>query len=245
MAGCTTTTPQESPATPIDSPTVSPPSAEETPSPSARPQQVWKDALDRTREADASTIEAQLITNVEGFERILSGIGYVEMAQRYGDIVWTDDLGVSREVITSTGHFLELDGSWFEIDGLGGLPTTVAFDPLAGLNDATDVVDAGVEDVGDEPTVRLDADLDPVAARGTMGFSEEETTVFAEGADASLIATIWIDADGMIVRILREYRSTSIDGDPISATSLFLLTDVGQYRPIDVPETSEAIPAPV
>jgi hypothetical protein len=45
--------------------------------------------------------------------------------------------------------------------------------------------------------------------------------------------------------VLREYSTSSLDGDPIRATSLFLVNNLGEYQPIDVPETADAIPAPV
>ena len=202
-------------------------------------------AVESTQQADAANIEVQLITNVEGFERITAGQGYVQMITGHGDITWTDDLGLTREVVSETGHYLELDGTWFEVDPGAGLPTTVAFDPLADLAEARNVVAGGEEDVMGRSTVRFDADLDPQIGALTMGFSQEEVTVFADGADASLVATIWVDNDGRIVRIVREYSASSIDGAPISATSLYLLDDLGDVRPIDVPETADAIPAPV
>lgn len=190
-------------------------------------------------------MDVQLITDVEGFQRITSGEGYIEMAPGFGDIAWTDELGTTREVLTADGHFLELDGTWFAIESSGSLPTTVAFDPLRGLDGATNVVDAGEEVVFGVNTTRLDAQLDPSQGATSMGFSDEERTVFVENDEASLTSTMWVDEQGRIVRLLREYRSASIDGDPISATSLYVFTGVGVVQPIDVPETAEAIPAPV
>lgn len=206
---------------------------------------MWNQAVDSTQQADALTIGVQLITNVEGFERIVAGAGYVEVSPGFGDITWTDDLGTTREVITGSGHFLELDGTWLELAGDSTLPTTVAFDPLAGLEDATNVVEVGTEDVEGTSTTRLDADLDASIGITTMGFSEEERTVFPDSPEASLIATIWVDADGRIVRVLREYQASSSDGDPISATNLYLISNQGEAQPIDVPETADALPAPV
>ena len=211
----------------------------------ATPLELWQQALDKTAQANTTTIEIQLITNVEGFERIIAGVGYVDMAQEFGDITWTDDLGTTREVITANGHFLELDGTWLELAGDSTLPTTVAFNPFAGLADATNVVEVGTQEVSGIPTTRLDADLSQSDGTLIMGFSKEELTVFNETADASLIATMWVDGDGHIVRIVREYAASSIDGDPINATNLYLLSDVGQTRPIEIPETADAIPAPV
>lgn len=211
----------------------------------ATPLVAWQQALDDTRRAEVATVDVQLITNVEGFERIVAGLGYVELSRRFGDMSWTDELGNTREVITADGHFLELEGTWFEIEREGALPTSVAFDPLAGLADARNVVDMGTENVGGVVTNRLDADLNATDGTKIMGFSEEELTAFGDPANASLTSTIWVDADGRIVRILREYATVSGDGDPISATSLFLLDDLGEFRPIDVPETADAFPAPV
>jgi hypothetical protein len=209
------------------------------------PEQVWRQAVADTRKADSTMLDVQLITDVEGFERITSGAGYVEMLDGYGDITWTDDLGQTREVITANGHFLELDGTWFTIERSPSSPTAVAFDPLAGLAEAQDVVEVGPEDVAGIPTTRFDADLDAKRGIDVMGFSEEERTVFGDQGEASLIATIWIDADGRIVRILREYSASSFDGDPIRATNLFLLDAIGEAAPIEVPETADAVPAPV
>ena len=193
-------------------------------------------------------LEAQLITDVEGFERITSGTGYVELQSGYGDIEWTDELGDSRELITQDGHFLELDGTWFEIERAGSLPTTVVFDPLAGLESASNVVAVGTEEVLGTQTYRFDADLDPSMGVDLMGFSEEERTVFptepiSPEQRGSMIATIWVDEDGRIVRVLREFEATSADGDPITATSLLLLGGWGTTQPLDTPE--DAIPAPV
>lgn len=220
--------------TPTDEPTTEP-----------DPQDLWQQAVTGTLGADAAKIEAQLITNVEGFERIVAGTGYVEMDQGFGDITWNDDLGTTREVVSDSGHFLELDGFWLEVSGDSALPTTVAFDPLAGLADATNIVEVGSETVDGARVTRLDADLIQRDGIQVMGFSEEELTVFGNVEDASLIATIWVDSEGRIVRILREYTAASVDGDPISATNLYLITNVGQFQPIDVPETADALPAPV
>jgi hypothetical protein len=160
ITGCGAT--EDDQSTEVPAPTisesVSPPPTEET-QPLTTPSELWQQALDNTAQANATAIEVQLITNVEGFERIVAGIGYVEMAPAFGDITWTDDLGTTREVVTANGHFLELDDTWLEIERDGALPTTVAFDPLAGLADATNVVEVGTEDVAGVPTIRLDADV--------------------------------------------------------------------------------------
>ena len=246
ITGCSATDNEQS--TEVPAPTISEsaaPSPTEETQPPATPQELWQQALDKTAQANATTIEIQLITNVEGFERIVAGAGYVEVSRGVGDITWTDDLGTTREVITANGHFLELDGTWLELAGDSTLPTTVAFNPLAGLADATNVVEVGTEDVEGVPTIRLDADLSPSDGTLIMGFSQEEVTVFGGTDEASLIAAIWVDGDGQIVRIVREYAASSIDGDPISATNLYLLSNQGQAQPIDIPETADALPAPV
>ncbi len=244
--GCSTSATSEPTATPSQVLTEAPsPTIDEPTQSPTSPRETWLTAVLDTEQADAATMDIQLITNVEGFERITAGGGYVEMLQGYGDIAWTDDLGATREVLTANGHFLELDGTWFSIEREGALPTTVAFDPLTGLAEATNVVEIGTEDVGGLTTIRLDADLDARIGISSMGFSEEERTVFAGDTGASLIATIWIDDTGRIVRVLREYSTSSLDGDPIRATSLFLVNNLGEYQPIDVPETADAIPAPV
>ena len=246
ITGCSATDNDQS--TEVPAPTLSEsssPSPTEETQPLATPQELWQQAIDGTAEADALSLDVQLITNVEGFERIIAGVGYVEVSRGFGDITWTDDLGTTREVITANGHFLELDGTWLELAGDSTLPTTVAFNPFAGLADATNVVEVGTQEVSGIPTTRLDADLSQSDGTLIMGFSKEELTVFNETADASLIATMWVDGDGHIVRIVRDYAASSIDGDPINATNLYLLSDVGQTRPIEIPETADAIPAPV
>ena len=105
-------------------------------------------------------------------------------------------------------------------------------------------VGAGEEEVVGVSTTRFDADLDPNVGPSTMGFSGEELTVVNDATGASLVATIWVDDEGRIVRVLREYSASSPDGDPISATSLYLMGDFTDPTPIDVPETADAIPAP-
>lgn len=242
VSGCTVPPASEAPSS---APSVSaqPSSPDSSTEPPADPLDAWRSAVDTTAAAPAALLEAQLITDVEGFERITSGEGYVELGSGHGDIAWTDELGDSRELITPDGHFLELDDTWFEIEREGALPTTVAFDPLAGLKSATNVVAAGTEEVLGSLTYRFDADLDPRIGVDVMGFSEEERTVFPSEQTGSLIATIWVDQEGRIVRVLREFQTTSADGDPISATSLLLLQGWGTEQSLDTP--TDAIPAPV
>jgi len=226
------------------SPTASP-TTESTPSPSSAPQtpeQEWSSALSTT--TGQATVEAQLLTNVEGFERIVAGEGTVQPANGYGDITWSDELSTTREIQTVDGHFLELDGTWFLLDGETGVPTKVGFTPLAGLESATNVIRVGDEEVVGVSATRFDANLDPNAGPATMGFSGEELTVVNDATDASLVATIWIDDAGRIVRVLREYSASSPDSDPISATTLYLLSNFTEPTPIEVPETANAIPAP-
>jgi len=76
-----------------------------------------------------------------------------------------------------------------------------------------------------------------------MGFSSEETTVF-DPMTGSLTATIWVDAEDRIVRVLREYSTVSLDGDFVEAVTLFVFGDFGVDRPLDIPQTADAIPAP-
>lgn len=235
-------------SSPSPSPSTSEPVVEPTkdpPSPSEAPDTRWQQAVETTSAADALLVDVQFLTNVEGFERITAGTGYVEPGTGFGDVTWTDDLGVSREVISSSGHFLEIDGAWFELEEESQLPTTTAFDPLAALKTATNVVDIGPEEVNGVPSIRLEADLDDADATVTMGFSNEERTVFDESANAAVTATIWIDSEGRIIRMIREFTTVSLDGDPISATSLFLLDALAQTRPIDVSQTADALPAPI
>jgi len=220
------------PSTPTESPTIENPS----------PADAWVDAVASTR--GQVSVESQLITNVEGFERILAGVGFVDIDSEYGDIAWSDEFATTREIQTADGHFLELDGTWFALDSETGVPTKVGFTPLEGLDSATNVTLVGDEEVVDTSATRFDADLDPSLGPLTMGFSGEELTVVNDATDASLVATIWVDDEGRIVRILREYSASSPDGDPISATSLYLLSDFTDPTPIDVPETADAIPAP-
>jgi len=244
IAGCAGT---ETAPEPVPSPTQSTsiaPEPTETASPEqTSPDQDWADALAAI--PGRASIDAQLITNVEGFERIVSGSGIVESSNGNGDITWSDDLATTREVITDEGHFLELDGTWFELGADSAVPTKVGFTPLEGLDSADSIVRTGSENVLGVETTRLNAELDPQIGNRTMGFSGEELTVVDEATNATLIATIWIDDEGRIVRVLREYSALSPDGDPINATSLYLLGDFTESAPIDVPETAEAIPAPV
>ena len=203
------------------------------------PTDIWLRAVTTTSAIERATIDAQIITNVEGFERITQGDGYIDFTPQTGDLTWTDDRSTTREVRSTTGHYVELDGTWFEVPQ--ALPTTVAFEPLAGLTDATDVDVEGNEDVLGRPTTKLTASLPPGVT--ALGFSDEELTVF-DPESGSLLATIWVDDTDRIVRVLREYSTSSQDGDLVEAVSLFVLSGDTATVPIEVPETADAIPAP-
>ena len=220
------------------------PSAEETSAPQEQDvaADLWVSAV--SVPDGGVTIEAQLITSVAGFERVTSGTGYVDTSAGAGDINWTDELGVTREIRTDTGHYLQVEETWFEIERENALPTTIVFEPFRGLDQAANIRIDGEEDVRGAATTQLTATLNPNDAGIEMGFSEEERSIVKDATDASLTATIWVDGDGRIVRVLREYSATSSEQDPIEATSLYLFDEFGVERPIDVAATAEAIPAP-
>jgi len=234
-AGEVTSSESPSPVTPEDSPS----EVETEPDLELDPQQRWDRALETTSAAGQADIDAQLITNVEGFERIELGEGFVDITTGFGDITWTDDRAVIREVRSTNGHFVELDGTWFAEPMT--LPTTVAFEPLSGLESPEAVQADGAEDVLGVPTMKLTAELQPDGS--VMGFSSEETTVF-DPMTGSLTATIWVDEADRILRVLREYATRSTDGDSVEAVSLFVFEGFGLATPIDIPETADAIPAP-
>jgi hypothetical protein len=227
----------------VASPEISP-SAEETSAPQEQDvaADLWESAI-ATPEGGV-TVEAQLITSVAGFERVTSGIGYVDLSSGAGDIEWTDELGLTREVRSDTGHYLQVEETWFVIERENALPTTVAFEPFRGLDRASNIRVDGEEDVRGALTTRLIATLDPSDAGVEMGFSEEERFIVKEATGASLVATIWVDEQGSVVRVLREYSATSSEQDAIEATSLYLFDDFGLERPIEVAATADAIPAP-
>lgn len=232
LVGCSSHVPI---AEPTPSPTVEPSPSEQSPA------DAWDEALAAT--SGAISVDVQLVTDVEGFQRTVAGTGYVDLDSDFGDITWTDDLATTREIMSGSGHFLELEGTWFELDPSTPVPTKVGFTPLSGLNTATNVTREGEETVLGSTATRFDAQLDAPLAPIVMGFSEEERTVVDESSEPTLVATIWVGPDGRVVRLLREYTAISPDGDPISATSVILLSPA-EPRPIDVPETADAIPAP-
>ena len=214
-----------------------------TPSPStptaSSAVEYWEQAIETTATAGGVFVEAQLVTNVEGFQRVELGEGYVHLPSASGDMLWTDDRSVLREIRVPSGHYVELDGTWYE-EG-EDIPTTVAFTPLAGLDTATDIREGTEEEVLGVPARTFEATL--AADARLMGVSTEELSVM-DPTSGEMTAIIWVDEDLRIVRIVRDYRTTSLDGDPIEAQALFLLSDFGKDRPIDVPETADAIPAP-
>jgi len=247
LASCATNDDATGESTPSPTPTDQPTAeASESPDPDAtveppeQPESLWRRALDATALSGSADIDAQLITNVEGFERITQGDGWVDITTGSGDITWIDDRSTTREVRSPTGHYLDLDGTWFAV--AEGLPTTVAFEPLDGLAAPASVQVEGTEDVLGIATTKLTAELP--ADGSVMGFSSEETTVF-DPMTGSLLATIWVDDDDRIVRVLREYATDSLDGDFVEAVTLFVFSDFGVERPLDIPATADAIPAPV
>ena len=222
---------------PTESPSVDAPTAADT-----SPAEQWANAVANTR--GQASLASQLITNVEGFERIIAGTGVVDIDSSYGDITWSDELATTREIQSVDGHFLELDGTWFALDSETGVPTKVGFSPLRGLDTAGNITRVGPEQVLGVEANRFEASLDPAIGASIMGFSGEEMTVLNEATPLSLVATMWVDDQGRIIRILREFQAESTDGDPISATTMDLLSDFSEPSPINVPETADAIPEP-
>lgn len=240
LGACTSATPpapasrasQPPPASP--SPLVSTPPTTPEPSPSANPIQ---SALTATTARGTAAISLEVLDASPGTERALSGEGIVDFARGAWDIRWSAQEGISREVRTEEGFFVEVQpGSWLAVDPDRPTPTSQAGDVLRGLAQLADAEPDGEESLQGTPALRYCGWL-PAAGDGSgLGLTDDEQAMLQAQPGARVQVTIWIDPAGRIVQVMRTLQNAG----PVAATSIVRLTDFGIAAPITAPSSVAA-----
>ncbi|MFM8352905.1 MAG: hypothetical protein ACKN9D_17810 [Actinomycetales bacterium] len=218
---------QPAPSTP--SPTTPPP-----PSPSADP---LLSALTATTARGTAAVDMELLTAAGGSERTLLGEGVVDFTRNAADLRWSGIEGTSREVLTEEGFFVEVEpGQWLAVDPTRPTPTSdtgLILRAIAGLRDP---VADGSELVGGQPANRISGWLPAAGNAGGLGLTDPERSQAEAAPQARVQVTVWIDASGRIVQVLRSLQQA----EPVAATSLVRLFDFGIAAPIESPSSIAA-----
>lgn len=188
------------------------------------------DAVTLTRALGTAGVTVKSASQVGTDEPwVNSGTGELDLAKGLGRIDFDSSRGgTSALLVNQDGAFVSPDRgtTWFLL-GFG--QTT----PLMGSINVFRILDRIDWSTGQPDTVdgaaltRYDGSMvDPTIADAVdgMGVSTERPELLAQLSDLTIDGSVWIDADGRIVRILRDVQAQTPDG-PLTATQLATLDD--------------------
>jgi hypothetical protein len=229
--GSPATTPAPSVSSPVAS---SSPAASLAPSPSADP---ISSALSATTARGTARVALELLTAAEGVERELIGEGVVDFARGATDLRWTAAAGPSREVRTEEGFFVEVEpGQWLAVAPDRPTPTSDAGAVLRGIAGLQEAALEGSDAIDGQAATRIRGWLPAAGNDAGLGLTDPERAVVAQSQNARVQVTIWVDESGRIVQVMRTLEGA----EPVSATSVARISDLGVAAPIAPPSSIAA-----
>lgn len=193
-------------------------------------------ALDATLARGTATMEVLVLTALGDLEAAVEGVGVIDFTTGAAEVAWSDEFGDVIERKTADGLFVQLDppgGSWFQFDSQNATPTSFALAPLTDLNSVSDISNEGPERVDGIETVRLVGTTQSADCLSGAGFSPEDELEF--GDDVVCAVSVWVDEEGLIVRIDRTFSATSSAGDEARSVRSTTFTDFGSVVTVTTP----------
>lgn len=193
-------------------------------------------ALDATLGRGSATMEVLVLTTLGDLEAAVEGVGVIDFAADAAEVSWSDEFGGVIERKTPDGLFAQLDppdGSWFQFDSQNATPTSYALAPLTDLDSVRDVANEGPDRVDGIETVRLVGTTRPEDCLSGAGFSPEDELEF--GDDVVCAVSVWVDEEGLIVRIDRTFAATTSTGTQARSVRSTTFTDFGSIVSVTTP----------
>lgn len=193
-------------------------------------------ALDATLARGSATMEVLVLTALGDLEAAVEGVGVIDFTTGAAEVAWSDEFGDVIERKTADGLFAQLDppdSSWFQFDSQNATPTSFALAPLTNLESVSDISNEGPERIDGIETVRLVGTTQAEDCLSGAGFSPEDELEFRD--DVVCAVSIWVDEDGLIVRIDRTFSATSSAGDEARSVRSTTFTDFGSIVTVTTP----------
>lgn len=200
-------------------------------------------ALDATQARGTASMEVLVLTTLGDLEAAVEGVGVIDFQSDAAEVAWSDEFGDVIERKTPDGLFVQLDppeGSWFQFDSGNATPTSYALAPLTDLTSVVDIQNEGTERVDGMETTRLVGTTPPEDCINGAGFSQEDELEF--GDDVICGVSVWVDEEGLIVRVDRTFRATTSAGVEARSVRSTTFTDFGSV--ITVPTPTDVLDAP-
>jgi hypothetical protein len=216
---------------------------ETTPDPTPTADVTLPAALDATQARGTATMEVLVLTTLGDLEAAVEGVGVIDFRTGAAEIAWSDEFGDVIERSTPDGLFVQLDppsGSWFQFDSDNATPTSFALAPLTDLATVTDLQNEGTERIDGMDTTRLVGTTQAEDCISGAGFSPEDELEF--GGDVICGVSVWVDEEGLIVRIDRTFRATTSTG--VEARSVRSTTFADFSSVVNVPTPTDVFDAP-
>jgi hypothetical protein len=210
---------------------------EETPEPTVQ------SALEKTRAQGSAAMGILILTTLGEEEAAVDGEGVIDFASDAAEVIWSDELGDVIERRTPDGLYVQLDppsGGWFQFTEDNATPTSYALNPFTDLSAITDFVNEGTEQVNGLTATRFVGTSNPQDCIKGAGFSLEDEQEFGDGVICGV--SVWIDDDGLIIRIDRIFGATNTAGVEARSVRSTTFTDFGSAVRITTPELVEEAP---
>ena len=235
LGACATVQPVATPpvATPSTAPSAPTPAVSVTAStsPSASPVAT---AVSVTASRGTAHLAISVLTTVVGFDDEIQGNGVAVFDSGAADISWDSVVGPTREIVTGDQLFVQLEppsGAWLEIPADEWTPTAGAGRPLQGLDSLMGVRATGEELLDGVATTRYTGSLPLTGNTAGLGLNEQALRLVAADPSARLEITVWVDQQGLIVRVMRTLVSTT----DVSASNVTRLDDFGLAAAVSAP----------
>lgn len=234
LVGCAPAATPSQPATPAPvTSTIGP--ASPSPSPSPTPSaSVITTAVTATSARGTARLTISVLTTVEGFDDEIEGAGVAALGSGDADLIWSSVVGQTHEIITKDTLYVQLEppsGPWVAVPVEEWTPTAAAGRPLRGLGELEDARIDGTEILDGVETTRYTGSLDLVTQGEGLGLNARALQLAAAQPGARVMATVWIDGQGLIVQVMR----TLVGGADVAASTVTRLADFGTAAAIRAP----------
>ena len=221
------------------------------------PADVVLAAVSKSSESD--TVHLRMTMSLQGSaagNQDVTGTGAVDFANKTAQVDM-QVTGMDMQMVTADDsvyfNAAILGDGWYRLDGqaLGGGATDSLFasgfiDPAQQftlLKDAaTNVSEAGTEQVNGESTTHYTATIDVAKAAANEGANSQQLQKLSDAGISTVPVDVWVDGQGRIARLSLSYAGAAGSDGPLAGANVKATVDYLDYgKPVDitVPDASQ------
>ncbi len=212
-----------------------------------------------SKSSEGDTVHLRMTMSLQGSaagNQDVTGTGAVDFANKTAQVD-LQVMGMDMQMVTADDavylNAAILGDGWYRLDSqaLGNGPTDSLFasgfiDPAQQftlLKDAaTDITQAGTEQVNGESTTHYTATIDVAKAAEKEGANSQQLQKLSDAGISTLPVDVWVDGEGRIARLSLSYAGASNSDGPLAGANVKATVDYLDYgQPVDIqaPDASQ------